>query len=208
MILRVGLTGGIASGKSTVARILGELGCYVIDADQIVRSLYRPGEAGHRAIVDAYGDAVLDGTGEIDRARLSRTALSTPEGAAKLNQLIHPLVIAEQQKALAALEAIGEDRVAVVEATLLIESGGRARFDKIVVVDVPPETQLQRAVRRGLSEDEARLRMGRQLSREERLAAADYVVDNSGSAEELRQRVAQLYATLNSDLQSLRRARS
>lgn len=200
MILRVGLTGGIASGKSTVAAMLRELGCHVMDADQIVRALYRKGEPGYEAIVATYGSEVLDASGEIDRAKLSRAALSTAEGARKLNALIHPLVIERQQAELAALEASGENGIAVVEATLLIESGGRKRFDKIVVVDVPRDTQLQRAVGRGSSEKEAALRISRQLAREERLAVADYVIDNSGSADALRSQVERLHDQLQRDL--------
>lgn len=201
MILRVGLTGGIASGKSTVAAMLRELGCHVIDADQIVRSLYRRGEQGYAAIVTTYGSKVLDDAGEIDRARLSRAALSTNEGAAKLNALIHPLVINEQARQLAELEAAGADRIAVVEATLLVESGGRDRYDKVVVVDVPRDTQLQRAVRRGLTEEEAKLRMSRQLAREERLRVADYVIENDGSREELREKVTAVHHHLVDELQ-------
>jgi dephospho-CoA kinase len=200
VILRVGLTGGIASGKSTVAKLLHELGCYVIDADQIVRSLYEPGAKGHRALVNEYGPSLLDDSGNINRAALSELALSTAEGAVRLNALIHPLVIEEQTKQLADLEAGGSDRIAVVEATLLIESGGRKRFDTIVVVDVPEEIQLQRAVRRGLSPDEARKRMARQLTRQKRIEVADYVIENSGDEDALRIAVAELHGRLMREL--------
>lgn len=184
MILKVGLTGGIASGKSTVGRRLAELGAVVIDADRIVHDLYRPGQAGHRALVQRYGEAILTASGEIDRPALSRAALATPEGAEELNRLIHPLVIGEEKRRLEALEADEGDHVVVVEATLLLESGGRSRYDQIVVVDTDPETQIARAVRRGLPEDEARVRMSRQMSRADRLARADFVIDSSGPLHE------------------------
>lgn len=200
MILRVGLTGGIASGKSTVARLLRERGCFVIDADEIVRTLYQPGGAGHQKIVETYGSGVLAPDGTIDRPKLSEAALSTPEGAMQLNALIHPLVIAEQQRILAELERSGEDVIAVVEATLLIESGGRDRFDRIVVVDLEADEQLQRGVARGVSEDEMRRRMARQLGREERVRAADYVIHNHGSIEELVARTEEILESLRADL--------
>ena len=168
MILRVGLTGGIASGKSTVMRTLGGLGCMVVDADAVVRSLYRPGEEGYNAIVTRYGRQILDASGEIDRARLSEIAFASPEAAQELNALIHPLVIAREEKMIAEEEERfpDRDRIVVVEATLLLESGGRKRYPRVVVVDVDPEVQVVRAVARGMSEKEARRRMARQISDE------------------------------------------
>lgn len=203
MILRVGLTGGIASGKSTVALFLRELGCFVVDADAIVSELYRPGNAGHAAIVARYGESVLTAEGGIDRPRLAAIALATPASSLELNALIHPLVIAKQGQILGELEAEGTPRIAVVEATLLIESGGRERFDRIIVVDVPPEIQKERAVQRGLDRGEAERRMSRQLSREERLAHADYVIENSGSLAELRASTGRVHEALLRDLDEL-----
>jgi dephospho-CoA kinase len=203
MILRVGLTGGIASGKSTVARYLREFGCFVVDADSIVSELYRPGNAGHAAIVARYGEAVLTPEGEIDRPRLAAIALATPASSLELNALIHPLVIARQAQILRELEATGAAAIAVIEATLLIESGGRERFDRIIVVDLPPEMQKERAVRRGLEPEEAERRMSRQLSREERLAHADYVIENSGTLEELRAAAERVHEALRRDLDEL-----
>ena len=200
MILKVGLTGGIASGKSTVARRLGENGLTVIDADDIVRQLYAPGARGHRALVAKYGPSVLNGDDTINRAALSDLALSTPEGAAELNALIHPLVIAEQQKEFDRRAASGRDEIVVIEATLLIESGGRERFDRIVVVDVPPDIQLQRAIERGMTEEEARKRMARQLDRATRLRSADYVIENSGDRDALLRSTDALAETLRREL--------
>jgi len=159
MILEVGLTGGIASGKSTISRIFAGLGCVTIDADAIVARLYRPGGAGHNALVGTYGREVLTQSGEIDRKKLADIAFADRESAQKLNRLIHPLVIAEEQRVMAAEETRfpDRDRIFIVEATLLLESGGKDRYDKIVVVDLAPETQEARAAMRGVSRPDARI---------------------------------------------------
>ena len=169
MILKVGLTGGIASGKSTIVRMLAGLGCITVDADAIVARLYRPGEAGHEVIVRTYGGEVLLPGGEIDRKKLADIAFSTPDEAKKLNALIHPIVIAEQARLFREAEERGEDAIYIVEATLLLESGGRQRFDRIVVVDVQPEVQVARAIGRGMTAEEAKRRIANQMPREERL---------------------------------------
>jgi len=205
MILKVGLTGGIASGKSTVGRHLASLGAYVIDADHVVKDLYQPGARGHRALVERYGDAVLTASGEIDRPALSRIALGTPGGAEALNQLIHPLVLQDAEQRIAAVEAEGDDRVVVFEATLLLEAGGRDRYDLVIVVDTDAETQIARAVRRGLSEEEARLRLSRQMERQQRLAGADFVIDSSGPVSQTLERASEVWSELQSILQERRR---
>jgi dephospho-CoA kinase len=204
-MLRVGLTGGIASGKSTVARLFAGLGCYVVDADEIVAQLYRPGAAGHEALVRTYGAGIVRADGEIDRPRLSAVALQDEASATRLNQLIHPLVIAEQQRLMEAeeLRTEGADLIAIVEATLLLESGGRARFDRIVVVDVDPETQIQRGVARGMDEAEVRRRIARQIPREERLVQADYVIDNRGDAAMTAAETQRVYEALRAELETL-----
>ncbi|HEV2722174.1 MAG TPA: dephospho-CoA kinase [Thermoanaerobaculia bacterium] len=202
MILEVGLTGGLASGKSTVARTLAALGALTIDADHVVSHLYRPGEAGHAALVREYGPEILRPDGEIDRARLADIAFATTQSAQRLNALIHPLVIAEERRLIdAESERFPErGRIVVNEATLLLEAGGRARYDKIVVVDVPPEVQVERAVARGMSRDDAVRRIARQMPREERLRYADYVIDNSGSARELEVQTHRVFDALKDDL--------
>jgi dephospho-CoA kinase len=201
VILRVGLTGGIASGKSTIVRMLAGLGCITVDADAIVARLYRPGEAGHEAIVRTYGDGVLLPDGEIDRKKLSDIAFSKPEEAQKLNALIHPLVIAEQARLFREAEERGEDAIYVVEATLLLESGGRQRFDRIVVVDVDPEVQVARAIGRGMTAEEAKRRIAHQMPREERLRHADYVIDNSGDERAALAETTRVYEALRGDLE-------
>ncbi len=201
MILRAGLTGGIASGKSTVARMFAELGCVTIDADQIVTQLYQPSRAGHQALVRTYGESILTPDGAIDRRKLADVALASDTGAKKLNALIHPLVIEEQARLIAAEEQTASgDRIVIVEATLLIESGGKSRFDRIIVVDTDPETQAARAVARGMTREEAERRIARQMSREERLRYADYVIDSSGAMSNTEAATVRVYESLRQDL--------
>jgi len=204
MILRVGLTGGIASGKSTIARTFAALGCVVIDADAIVARLYRPGGAGHNALVAAYGREILTLTGEIDRKKLADIAFANADSAQKLNSIVHPLVIAEEKRLMDAEEARfpDRDRIFIVEATLLLESGGKQRYDKIVVVDADPDTQETRAVMRSATRQDVRRRMKHQMSREDRLRAADYMIDNSGDRRAAEIETHRVYAKLRGDLEA------
>lgn len=206
MILKVGLTGGIASGKSTIVRMLAALGCITVDADAIVARLYRPGEAGHEAIVGTYGTGVLLPDGEIDRKKLADIAFSTPEEAKKLNALIHPLVIAEQARLFREAEERGEDAIFIVEATLLLESGGKQRFDRIVVVDVDPKVQMARAIGRGVTAEEAKRRIANQMPREERLRLADYVIDNNGDEGAALAEATRVYELLRADLEGKKKS--
>jgi dephospho-CoA kinase len=208
MILKVGLTGGIASGKSTIMRNFAGLGCVTVDADAIVARLYRPGEAGHEAIVRTYGRGVLQENGEIDRKKLSDVAFANPDEARKLNALIHPIVIAEQTRLMAEAEAREDDAIYIVEATLLLESGGRERYDRIVVVDVAPDVQVARGVARGMTEAEVRRRIAHQLPREERLRQADYVIDNSGDTEQGLAETLRVYERLRADLAAKKEGRA
>ena len=207
MILKVGLTGGLASGKSTVARILAGLGCKAIDADEVVDRLYEPGEPGHAALVRQYGPAILTADGSIDRPRLARIAFATPQEAERLNALIHPLVLEREAQMIQDEEtrAGDEDRIVIVEATLLLEAGGKGRYDRIVVVDADPAAQLERAVRRGMDRGDAERRLARQMDRRLRLAAADYVIDNTGDEVELERETLQLYDLLCADLARARK---
>lgn len=205
MILRVGLTGGIASGKSTVLRILSELGCRVTDADSIVARVYLPGQPGHEALVRTYGPSILLPTGAVDRKELARIAFSSPEESARLNALIHPIVMEEEARMVAAADS-GRDGIYVVEATLLLEAGGRSRYDRIIVVDVPQDVQLARGEARGMERDEVARRIEHQLSREERLAHADYVIDNRGTVEDLRAQTERVHAALLRDLEAKKKS--
>jgi dephospho-CoA kinase len=200
MILRTGLTGGIASGKSTIARLFAALGCVTIDADQIVARLYQPGQAGHEALVRTYGRGILLEDGTVDRRKLAGIAFASEESAKALNALIHPLVATEQIEWMAAEEQKPGDRVVMVEATLLIEAGGEERFDRIVIVDVDPETQLARAVARGMTREEAARRIAHQMPRHERLQHADYVIDNSGDLQAAEAETKRVYEALLRDL--------
>jgi dephospho-CoA kinase len=205
VILRVGLTGGIASGKSTIMRMLAGLGCNTTDADAIVARLYEQGQAGYEAIVATYGRDVVQPDGEIDRRKLAGIAFSSPAEAQRLNALIHPLVMAEEARLMREAAEREGDAIYVVEATLLLEAGGKDRYDRIVVVDVRPEVQVARAVGRGMDRAEALRRMEHQMPREERLRHADYVIDNSGDLEHARKEVDRVMAELHRDLDLLRR---
>ena len=202
MILRTGLTGGIASGKSTIARIFATLGCIVVDADQIVARLYQPGEAGHEAIVRTYGSGILLPGGTIDRRKLADVALATDESAKALNALIHPLVVAEEVRMMDEETREGGDRIVMIEATLLIEAGGKDRYDRIVIVDVDPVTQLARAIARGMTREDAERRIARQMTREERLRYADYVIDNSGDLLHAEAETRRVFGLLQRDLRA------
>jgi dephospho-CoA kinase len=199
-VLRVGLTGGVACGKSTVARMFAELGAQVIDADHIVHDLYRKGEATHKNLVEHFGDQILGPDGEIDRPRLASLAF---EGGRvqELNRIVHPAVFQRQQEWLEDVRHRLPDGVAMVEATLTLEAGGKGRFDKIIVVTCRPEQKIARyAGRAGISESAARAEVDRrskaQWSDAEKARLADYVIDNSGTLEEARQEVQRIYSEL------------
>jgi dephospho-CoA kinase len=180
--------------------MFAELGCTTIDADAIVTDLYRPGAAGHETLVRTYGAGILGVSGEIDRRKLSDVAFATPDAARQLNALIHPLVLAEERRMIAAMPR-AEDRIVIVEATLLIEAGNLERYDKIIVVDVPPAVQIERGVARGMTRQEVARRIAHQLPRQERLRHADYVVDNSGDRDAARAEVRRVYEGLLHDLE-------
>jgi dephospho-CoA kinase len=204
MIFRVGLTGGIASGKSTVTRLLAGLGCLTIDADEIVTRLYRKGGAGHQALIGAYGKDILREDGEIDRKKLADVAFSDTNAIRKLNALIHPMVLAEEERVIEAETARfpNRDRIFVLEASLLLEGGGKDRYDRIVVVDLDPRMQVERAVARGMSRAEVERRMRHQMKREERLKHADYVIDNSGDRRAAEFETLRVYEKLREDLRA------
>jgi dephospho-CoA kinase len=208
VILKAGLTGGIASGKSTIARMFGELGCIVLDADALVAVLYRPGNAGHQALVRTYGSDILRPDGEVDRQKLADVAFIDAASAQKLNALIHPLVMAEEARIAAEEEKRrgSEDAIYIVEATLLLEAGGKQRYDRIIVVDVDPATQVARGVARGLTREEVDRRIRHQMPRAERLAAADYVIDNSGDLAQAGREVRRVYDALRGELAAKTRA--
>ena len=194
MTVRVGLTGGIASGKSTVSAILADLGAVVIDADALAREVVALGTPGLEAVVDAFGPGLLTPEGDLDRPAMGALVFADPEARRRLEAIIHPLV--HQRSAELEAEAPA-DAVVVHDIPLLAEVGRAGSFDAVVVVDAPIEVQVSRMVDdRGWSREEAEARIAAQASREERLAIATYVVDNTGTLAELRRRVEQVYAEL------------
>jgi dephospho-CoA kinase len=191
---RVGLTGGVASGKSTVSAILAGLGAVVIDADLLAREVVAPGSDGLRELVAEFGPDVLTEDGNLDRAAMGATVFADEAARRRLEAVIHPRVRARA----AQLEAEArKDDIVVHDIPLLAETGQGDSFDAVVVVDVPVETQVDRMVRqRGLSREEAEGRVRAQASREQRRAIATYVIDNTGTLENLRDRVTEVFEEL------------
>ena len=196
--MRVGLTGGVASGKSTVAAMLRDLGVVVVDADALAREVVAPGTPGLASVVAEFGPDVLGADGALDRAALGRLVFGDPARRAALEAIVHPLVRARA----AELESSAPDEALVVhDIPLLVETGQADRFDAVLVVDVPTQVQVDRAVRdRGWPAEEARSRIAAQASRDDRLAVATYVLDNTGTREDLRQRVAEVLDQLSEEV--------
>lgn len=193
-MLTVGLTGGIGAGKSEVSRLLVECDAVLIDADKIAREVVEPGTPGLAAVVDAFGEDILTPDGSLDRPKLGAIVFTDPEKLALLNSIVHPLVGARSRE----LEtAASQDAVIVHDVPLLAENGLAPLYDVVVVVDVAPETQLDRLIRlRGMTEEDARARMAAQATREKRLETADIVIDNDVPLEELERRVREVWADL------------
>ncbi|HEU5159625.1 MAG TPA: dephospho-CoA kinase [Streptosporangiaceae bacterium] len=193
-MLRVGLTGGIGSGKSEVARRLVAHGAVLIDADMVAREVVEPGTPGLAAVVAEFGDDVLLPDGSLDRERVGSIVFADPARLAALNAIVHPLVGARMRELDDAAPA---DAVVVYDVPLLTENDLAGTYDTVVVVDAPAETQLARLVGvRGMTEEAARARIAAQATRERRLAIADHVIDNSGTLEELSAQVDALWAEL------------
>ena len=195
MIL-VGLTGGIGSGKSTVSAALAERGAVIVDADAIVREVQQPGSPVLAALAERFGSEVIAADGSLDRAAVATLAFSDPENLKALNAIVHPAVAREMNERVMA--QVGTERVVVMDIPLLTENP-REGLQGRIVVDVPVEVQVQRLVAgRGFDEADARARIARQATREQRLAAADFVVDNSGSLTDLAPHIDRLWAWLMS----------
>lgn len=196
-MLRVGLTGSIAVGKSFVSGVLTELGCHVIDSDELARKVVEPGTDGLGKVVESFGAGVLLDDGTLDRAALGAIVFGSEEKRALLNSILHPIIMAEQDALLNSWEQEDPRGVGIVDAALLVESGGYRRFDKLIVVHCLPEVQLERLMRRNkLSREDALARIDAQLPQEEKLKHADFAVDTSGSFEETRARVEEVYGHL------------
>jgi len=192
--VRVGLTGGVASGKSTVGAILRDLGAVVIDSDQLAREVVEPGTPGLAAVVDAFGIAVLREDGALDRAALGSVVFADEAARRRLEGILHPLIRARATEVEAATPG---GTLVVHDIPLLVETGQAPSFDAVLVVDVPVETQVQRLLAdRGWTREDAEARVAAQASREERRAAATYVIDNTGTREDLRDRVTEVFTEL------------
>lgn len=192
--MNVGLTGGIGAGKSEVSARLAGLGAVIVDADAVAREVVAPGTPGLAQIVETFGPGILAADGSLDRPRLGEIVFADAALLAKLNAIIHPLVSVRSQELQRLAPA---NSVVIHDVPLLAENKLADRYDVVVVVDAPPQVQLDRLTRlRGMPADQARARMAAQASREERLAIADFVVDNSGDLDELDRQVTKLWAEL------------
>ena len=190
--MRVGLTGGIASGKSTVAGMLRDLGTPVFDADRIVAELYAPGAAGTKAVEALFGREALEEGGSVSKPELARRLFSDPAVRRRLETEIHPLVVAEIRRRFAEAERSGAS-IAVAEASQIFEGGYEKEFDRVIAVVAPQPARLSRGVARGVSREEMLRRIASQISEDEAQAKADDVIENSGTLEALRQRVAAVH---------------
>ncbi|MDT0444940.1 dephospho-CoA kinase [Streptomyces johnsoniae] len=194
-MLNVGLTGGIGAGKSEAVRLLAGHGAVIVDSDRIAREVVEPGTPGLAAVVAEFGTEVLAADGSLDRARLGAIVFGDEERRRALNAIVHPLV-AERSAALRAAAPAGA--IVVHDVPLLVENGLQGRYDAVIVVDASDTTRLDRLTRlRGMPEADARARMAAQADRETRLAAADFVLDNDGSLEELTVHTARLWQHLS-----------
>ena len=192
--MRVGLTGGVASGKSTVAEVLRDLGAVVVDSDVLAREVVEPGTAGLAAVVAEFGPEVLTPDGRLDRARLGAIVFADPARREALEAIIHPLV---RVRSAEIAGAAPPGALVVHDIPLLVETGQVDRFDLVLVVDAPVDVQLERlTAERGMTDEEAKQRVASQASRAERLAAADLVVENSGTLVDLDHRIDEVWATL------------
>lgn len=195
-MFRVGLTGNIASGKSTVARVWQRLGAPVIDADVLARRAVAPGSVGLRRIVETFGPGVLDEAGRLDRAALRDIVFHDPEARAKLEAIVHPEVGRLRREEEARLEAAGE-KIVVHDIPLLFEAGLDEEFDAIVLVDAPERVRLERLMRdRGLTEDEARRMIDAQMPSSQKRDRADYVIENEGTLEALERAAEEVWREL------------
>lgn len=202
----VGLTGGIGSGKSSVASILLSRGYQLVDADVVARYVVEKGSPTLKQIVEVFGDEVLTSDGILDRPKLGSIVFGDGSKLDRLNKIIHPAIAIEMQKRIE--ESIGRDTMGAVfiDVPLLVETGGKERYhlDFVVVVDVPKELQISRLVNfRAITEEEAHSRIGAQASREDRLAIADFIIDNTGSLTELEGRVDEMLARLMVAIEAL-----
>jgi dephospho-CoA kinase len=197
-MLKVGLTGSIAVGKSFVLGVLAELGCRVLNADATAREVVAPGTPGLQAVVEAFGKEVLTEEGNLDRSKLGSIVFADEERRLHLNSVLHPFIMAAQDEQMHKWESQDSDGIAVVDAALIIESGGYRRFDKLIVVHCRPDVQLQRLMSRdGLDRKEAEQRIVTQMPQEEKKKFADFLIDTSDGFESARQQTEGVFQQLS-----------
>jgi dephospho-CoA kinase len=197
-MLKVGLTGSIAVGKSFVLRTLAEFGCHVIDADTIARDVVAPASAGLKLVAEAFGNEILREDGALDRPKLGSIVFSNEEKRAQLNSILHPLIIAVQDDQIREIELQDPNGIVVVDAALMIESGGYRRLDKLIVVHCRPEIQLNRLMSRDqLSREAAAQRIASQMPQEEKMKYADFLIDTSEGFDNTREQVVAVFEKLN-----------
>ena len=196
-MLKAGLTGGLACGKTSVSEALASWGCYVIQADEIGHQVLAPGGEAFEPVVREFGNEVLAEDGTIDRRKLAAVVFHNPERLARLNAIVHPPVVRREEQLAAEFFARDPHGIAVVEAAILIETGSYRRFDKLILVFCAQEQQIKRALRReGSAEADIRARIERQMPMEEKRKYADFVIDTSGSKEETLRQTRAVYETL------------
>jgi len=196
-MLVIGLTGGVASGKTTVSEVLREEGATLIDADQIARELVQPQTPAWQEVVRAFGNEILDRDGSIHRQKLASLIFSNPRQRSLLNRILHPRIKEEIGRRLRGIQQKDPEAIVVIDAPLLIETGGHREMDKVIVVVCTETQQIERLKRRNqLSEEQARAMLSSQMSLEEKAALADYVICNEGSPEETRQKARNVFEEL------------
>ncbi len=199
-MLRVGLTGGIATGKTAVVAILRELGCQVLEADKIGHQMIEPGGAAYQGVVREFGPGILTPEGHVDRQKLGAIVFADAKRLLRLNAIVHPPILEEQTRQLAAIEQAEPHAITVVEAALLMEAGFDKKLDLVVVTWCTPEQQLARLTQagtgRGITIEQARQRIAAQMPVDEKRRRADVVIDCSGTLEDTRAQVLALFARL------------
>ena len=196
-MLKVGLTGSIAVGKSFVLSVFRELGCHVLDADKTARDVVEPGTPGLERVVSEFGEEILTPAGELDRPKMAAIVFADEKMRLLLNSIVHPLVFEAQDAWLREREAEDPDGIAIVDAALMIESGGYRRFDRLIVVWCEPEIQFERLIKRDdLSERDARRRIASQMPQEEKKKYADILIDTSHGFEATRERCRHVHSEL------------
>jgi len=190
----LGLTGNIASGKSTAAKYFEQLGCYVLDADSISRIVMQPGENAYNGIVELFGDGVLADDKTLDRKAIRNIVFENPDMRKKLEQIVQPAILEYERKEIGRIKGKDDKAIIITQAAVTIESGTHGRFDKIIVVYADPETQLKRVMERdNISEADAKKIISAQMPLDEKLKYAHYVIDNSGTLESLKADVERVY---------------